>query len=225
VPGPEAPRGLWACAGLNPDGAWAWFAVVLSARHADGLLVERPEADAWTEVADDPHWVAHLDAGVVTTLRRSPNLAPDAPPLWFIEIAESSTPPAAHLVAFSGHGVEPGTLHTSESARVTGVTSADQLGAVRWYPATGEVDQVYVDPSRRREGIAGLTILAAATLNRSRGLPRFWGDGQRTALGDRLRDASPWRHRAAELTHLAPPMTPPEEDPPVSDAEPGESRR
>ena len=41
------------------------------------------------------------------------------------------------------------------------------------------------------------------------GTRRLWADGQRTADGDRLRNANPdWAPRAADLTHLAPPMTP-----------------
>jgi hypothetical protein len=59
---------------------------------------------------------------------------------------------------------------------------------VRWYQGTGEVDQVYVAPTQRRQGIGS--------------------DGQRTALGDRWRSTSDWAHRTAPLNHLAPPMTP-----------------
>jgi len=33
-------------------------------------------------------------------------------------------------------------------------------------------------------------------------------DGQRTADGERVRNASTWAHRAVDQTHLAPPMTP-----------------
>jgi hypothetical protein len=57
-------------------------------------------------------------------------------------------------------------------------------------------------------------MAACGTLNVVRGLPRVWGDGQRTALGDRFVKASPWSDRGADLTHLAPPMTPIEKSDP-----------
>jgi GNAT superfamily N-acetyltransferase len=79
---------------------------------------------------------------------------------------------------------------------------------VRWYPATGEVDQIYVQPAWRRRSIATGLIVAAGALSAARDWPRPWGDGQRTQLGEELRNAADWKHRAAELTHIAPPMTP-----------------
>jgi GNAT superfamily N-acetyltransferase len=79
---------------------------------------------------------------------------------------------------------------------------------VRWYQGTGEVDQVYVAPTQRRQGIGSAIIMAAGTLAVARDWPRLWGDGQRTALGDRWRSTSDWAHRTAPLNHLAPPMTP-----------------
>ena len=102
----------------------------------------------------------------------------------------------------------PGTLLDEVAAAELSAISDDQLGAVRWYPGSGEVDQVYVQPAWRRRNIATVLIVAAKTLTAAREWPRLWGDGQRTAQGERLRNASSWRVRTAELTHLAPPMTP-----------------
>jgi hypothetical protein len=191
-------------------GRRAWFAVVHSDRHGDGERVELPVADAVREVgADAVATAVYDDSGRVATLTVGPRGAPKAPPLWFAEIRESTArPPAVNLVAFGGHGVATGRLVDAVELAELPVRSADQLAAVRWYPATGEVDQVYVQPEHRRRTMSGAMIGAAATLSYARDWPRLWGDGQRTELGERTRNASPWRVRTADLTHLAPPMTP-----------------
>lgn len=115
-----------------------------------------------------------------------------------------------HLVAFSEHGVAEGTLVEATDLADIAVKGEDQLGAVRWYPASGEVDQVYVTPSWRRRTVAGALLTAAGTLSVARGWARLWGDGQRTELGEQLVAGAIWSHRAAPLTHTAPPMTPDE---------------
>ena len=51
-------------------------------------------------------------------------------------------------------------------------------------------------------------LSAGNALSLSRGWPCFWGDGQRTALGERMRDGRSWRSRFDKRTHIAPPMTP-----------------
>ena len=133
--------------------------------------------------------------------------AAQSPPLWYVELRETTAaPPATSLVAFTGHDVEVGSVRDDLDG--TSATSADQVGAVRWYPATGEVDQIYVQPQWRRRGIGNVLLVSAAALSYARGWPRFWGDGQRTALGEQFRNGSPWRGLAADLTHVSPPMTP-----------------
>jgi GNAT superfamily N-acetyltransferase len=212
-PGSSARPGWWQCRALRADGTPDWFAVVWSTDQADGVRLERPAEAAFELVGENAVCVAYYDdRGAVSRLAVTPRGAEKAPPLWFAEFTEpDGTPPAVSLVAFSGHGVEPDTLIDQERLRDVEVTSPDQLGAIRWYPGTGEVDQVYVSPRMRRRTIGGALIAATSALSLARGWPRLWGDGQRTAMGDRWRNASPWAHRAAELTHLAPPMTPFEE--------------
>jgi GNAT superfamily N-acetyltransferase len=193
---------------LSPDGVPAWFALVDSPRHPDGARVELPAATAHREVGDDAVCTADYgDELRVTALRVGGRVAPDAPPLWFVEVREpSGAPPAVSLVAFTGDDVPAGSLRDDLGG--TSATSADQVGAVRWYPATGEVDQIYVQPQWRRRRIGNVLLVCAATLSYARGWPRFWGDGQRTTLGEQFRNASPWRGLAADLTHVSPPMTP-----------------
>jgi GNAT superfamily N-acetyltransferase len=200
----------WQCIALRPDGSRAWFAVVWSARHPDGTRVELPEDEARRLVGADAVCTAAFDAaGRVSRLLVGERGAPKAPPLWFVEVRESAaTPPAVSLVAFTGHGVAPGTLLGDTDLGNTSATSADQVGAVRWYPASGEVDQIYVQPQWRRRNLGGALIAAAAALSYARDWPRLWSDGQRTELGEAFRNASPWRHRTQDLSHLRPPMTP-----------------
>ena len=177
-------------------------------RHPDGSRLELPADEAEREVGVDVVCTAtYDDEGRVAGLRVGARGAPKAPPLWFVEVRESAaSPPAVSLVAFTGHGVAPGALRDDTGG--TSATSADQVGAVRWYPATGEVDQIYVQPQWRRHTVGNALIGAAAALSYARDWPRLWSDGQRTQLGEQFRNAAEWRHRTADLTHLAPPMTP-----------------
>lgn len=204
---------IWHVRALGPDGAVRWSAVVQSDRHPDGAELTLPETEAVSDIGTNAVGFARHDArGEVVRLEVTDDAAPKAPPLWFAEIKEpSAKPPATTLVAFTGHGVEPGTLLDRAALRDVGVTDADQLAAFRWYPSSGFGDQVYVSPSWRRRTIGTGILAAAGTLSFARGWPRLWGDGQRTADGDRMRDASRWAHMSEDLTHLMPPMTPSDE--------------
>jgi GNAT superfamily N-acetyltransferase len=204
------PPGLWACRALRPDGSTAWVAGTASDRHGDGELVELPEADALAYVGEAAIAVAHLDPrGAVIGIRISAFAAPKAPAMWFAELPEErAAPPATNLLAFTGFDVEPGRLLDRAALHATGAWTEDQLGAIRLYPASGEVDQIYVSPQWRRRNVGTALTYVAGILAYTRSGPLPWGDGQRTADGDRLVKASIWRHRAAPLTNLAPPMTP-----------------
>jgi GNAT superfamily N-acetyltransferase len=200
--------GWWQCVALGPDGRRLWCAVVWSERRADGSRIELPVADAEREVGADAVCTAvYDDERRVVQLHVGTRGAPKAPPMWFVEVPESAgAPPAMNLVAFSGHGVPAGSLRDGLDG--TSATGADQVGALRWYTATGEVDQVYVQPAWRRQTVGGALIAAGAALCAGRDWSRLWGDGQRTRIGEHWRNASAWAHRTADLTHTAPPMTP-----------------
>lgn len=206
---PEPVRpGWWHCRAIAADRTRAHYTLVDSDAYPDGTVVELSVDEAATAIGADAVCTAvyGLD-GIVGELRLHPLAAPKAPPLWFAEIRESTAqPPADSLVAFSGHGVPAGALVDESGQTNVAVATADQLGAVRWYPKTGEVDQIYVDPAWRRRSIARGLIAAAGTLSLARDWAMFWTDGQRTELGELFCRTSPWRHRAAALTHVAPPI-------------------
>ena len=204
---------IWRCRARATDGSVAWVAIAQSDRHDDQEIVDLPEAEALAHLGDEALVFARPDAERrVTRLEVMASAAPKAPPLWFAELQDATaTPATTALIAFTGHAVEPGTLLDAAELKEVGVTSADQLGAFSWVPSSGFGDQLYVAPSWRRRTIGTALLAAAGTLTFARGWPRLWGDGQRTAEGDRMRAASRWTHMSAELTHLMPPMTPHDE--------------
>lgn len=193
----------------------AWTALVQSDRHPDGTVLDLPEPEADHEVTQDDRVAAWARCGADGTVERlevTDEVAPKAPPLWWAELQEpDASPPASTLLAFTGHGVEPGTLLDRHALRDVDVVSADQLGAYRWIPHSGFVDQLYVSPAWRRRTVATALVAAAGVLATARGWPRMWSDGQRTSDGERFREGGLWAHRTEELTHLMPPMTPPGE--------------
>jgi GNAT superfamily N-acetyltransferase len=192
------------------DGRPAQFVRVESRRHPDHARVELSAQEAADQAGDDVVCVAaYDDRGRVARVQPAPGFAPKAPPLWFVEVRESNAhPPASNLVAFTGRGQPVGTVFDEADASNLAVTSDDQLAAVRWYPATGEIDQIFVAPEWRRHHVGSALLISAGTLALARGWPRFWSDGQRTVLGEHLRNSRAWARSAAELTHIAPPMSP-----------------
>lgn len=135
--------------------------------------------------------------------------SPDATSLWFVEVPQpAAEPPASYLVAFSGHGVDGGTVVPPGERRPARVGSADQVAAIRWIPQTGQAHEVYVQPDWRRRGVATGLGVVCATVQAARGGPRIWGDGARTAMGETWRTGTDWAHLAAELDYLEAPMTP-----------------
>ena len=119
-----------------PDGT----EVSMTAEQADAELSHRHVATVLLGERDEP-------VGVEI----APALTPEAPPLWFGEVRESTgRPPAVNLVAFVGHGIGDGRLLDEAAFGQADVASDDQVAAIRWYPATGEVDQIYVQPNCRR---------------------------------------------------------------------------
>ncbi len=208
----EAPAfPIWHERAVDSDGALVRVRLVQSDAQPDAAVVEASPTDP------EPAGVvavAELEDGEVVRLEATADAAPKAPPLWFVEVPEPSPesgPPAVSIVAFTGGDVAPGTLLGVEAAQARGIDSEEQLGAFRWIPHSGFGDQIYVSPAWRRRTIGTGLLAAAGVLSAARGWPRPWGDGQRTAQGDRMRTTARWKHLSADLTHLMPPMTPVDE--------------
>lgn len=215
IPASPDPRsrsaGLRQVVALDEDGRPCWHAVLVDERGEDREPERLAAAAAADAVAAGVLLTrAHLDAdGKVVSIQVTQTVAPKAPEMWFAEVVEAGPPTALNLVAFTGLDVPNGAvLDATAQHDVAGLSADQQIGAIRWYPETGELDQVYVSPDWRRRSIATALMGACATHNLATGGPMGWGDGQRTALGEKWRNSHRWGHRAADLTHLAPPMTP-----------------
>jgi GNAT superfamily N-acetyltransferase len=134
-----------------------------------------------------------------------------APLLWYVEVPEPAARPAATtLVAFSDVRLPEGTVVDAERARRAGVDGSRQVAALRWWPGTGLVHQVYVAAEHRRRGVGNKLVRAAFGIQAARGLPPLHGDGRRTELGEAWRNVLPpaVAMRMAPLSELMPPMTP-----------------
>lgn len=139
-------------------------------------------------------------------------VAPNAPPLWYVESPEpAARPPAMTLIAFAAADVAPGSV--IDQATFTGlpVRSDAQTAALRWWTGTGQIHQIYVAPAYRRRGIAAKLVLAAGGYRVARGWAPLWAGGERTDLGEAIAAAAPamLRGRITPRTRSLPPMTPP----------------
>ncbi len=117
---------------------------------------------------------------------------PGAPLLWYVELPEPDAAlPATTLVAFSDTRYADGRLLGPREARAAAIAADGQVAALRWWPGSGLVHQVYVGSDHRRRGVASKLVRAAFGLQAARGLPPLHGDGRRTDLGERWRQALP----------------------------------
>jgi GNAT superfamily N-acetyltransferase len=136
---------------------------------------------------------------------------PGAPLLWYVELPEPTSRPAAiTLVAFSDVRFAEGAVVDGDRARRAGADGARQVAALRWWPGTGLVHQVYVAAAHRRRGIGNKLIRAGFGIQAARGLPPLHGDGRRTELGEEWRNGlhAAVAARMAPLSEVMPPMTP-----------------
>jgi GNAT superfamily N-acetyltransferase len=145
----------------------------------------------------------------VATMRFTRGLV--APTLWWVEHPESSAdPPAMTLMGFTAPVIDPGAVIDQARFRELGTRSSAQVGAVRWWPSTGQIHQIYVGPDHRRQGIGTALLFAAASYSRARQWPLLWGSGQRTDLGEAFvtQGHDIITGRVERRTHRLPPMTP-----------------
>lgn len=156
---------------------------------------------------------AEVEAGTqrVLALHVGDWLPREAPALWYVEYPETAArPPAMALVAFATPHRAPGTVVDAPTFTEMPVRSDEQAGAVRWYPATGLLHQIYVSPALRRRGVGSKLLAAAGAYRAAKGWAPIWGNGERTDLGEVfIRDLpSPFQARITARSRVVPPMTP-----------------
>jgi hypothetical protein len=193
-------------------------------RHPDGTLLRQygpisllaTDPTAWavarctrSQGATDVVFVEVRASAAGGTLR-------DVPPLCYVLTRDvHAAPPAIALVAFAD-AARDGRVLPPEAARAAGIGPERQAAAVRWWPSTGEVHQVYVGQAWRRRRIATKLLVAADVVSVALGGLPLRGGSHRTDLGDHMLSRAPehWQVRLQERTATAPPMTPPDGEPP-----------
>lgn len=189
---------VWQARVLAGRSAPRRLALVLSDAYDDGARVDL-ELGEFDRLGDDVLCTATFDSDDrVVALDVAAHRVPKAAPMYWVELSDNDArPPAVVLQAHDAAG-EP-------AGRLTTEAPLPPLGWVRWYPMTGLLEDIWVQPDRRRTGVATALLYAADTLSAARAWQRLWADGQRTDLADRLRDQDTWRDRAADRTHTAQP--------------------
>ena len=174
----------------------------LGDRYPDGQVVDASPPDL---AGAQRIWSAATDDEGRPTLSVAREVSAAAADLWFVLIPDRPRQPTSiDLVAFDTEHAPPGRVLDNLAFTVLPVRSADQVGAVRWAPPTGIVDQLYVDPGRRRQSLATAIVYAASAYHQANGWPgALRTDGRRTELGQRfvvgLRHPSridPWTDQA-----------------------------
>jgi hypothetical protein len=174
----------------------------LDEAHPDGAQVITPNRDAVVL------WSSEESSTGLIRIELADFATPQAPAVWFVSVPEPrATPSATNLVAFASDHKPPGTVVTKYQFATLGVSNDEQVAAVRWYPSTGLVHQVYVSAGWRRQQLGTHVLYAADAFHQANGWPgHLHGDGRRTQLGERL--VAGLRHpaRFKPLEKTMPPM-------------------
>lgn len=179
--------------------------VIPGDEHPDGALV-----DLDGEPPRTPIVTTHVDpTGRIRSIDVTAELTGAAPPLWYVEIPETSDqPPAMVLVAYSTADLADGTVIDNATFAAMPVRSDAQVAAIRWWPANGQIHQIYVGPEHRRKGIGRKLGAAAGGYVAARGWSRLWVSGERTDLGETMLEHAPeyFAHRVTQRHTHSPPM-------------------
>jgi hypothetical protein len=187
-------------------------------RHPDEDRVEH--RGSRQEILDDPtaHGFAFCRSEAGRTEVTRVHIRPDAlwglvagaPELWFVLIMEPDADPlAANLVGFATDHFPDGTVVDSAAASVAGATAEDQVAALRWFPGSGQVHQVFVAPDWRRRHVAVKMHMVAEMIRAGRGWPAIRGGEIRTELGDAYITSLGISPRITPRVASAPPMDAP----------------
>lgn len=190
----------------------------LDDRHPDTAVIDHPGPEA--EVLADPSVSGYVrfrapGGHIRVTEAKIPDgaaggIVAGAPELCYVVVGEpEASPPAVQLIAFSGPAPDGAVLSPDQATQLR-LRSEQQVAAVRWFPGSGVVHQVYVAPEWRRRRVASKLLTAAELVGRAHGWQPVHGSGERTALGEELVMHAPgyWRSRVVPQTTVMPPMTP-----------------
>jgi hypothetical protein len=169
-------------------------------------------------------WRAELDASGRSHLTVNPLSIPDATPLWFVHLPDRhANPRRVSLVGYATDHLPSGSVVNDPEFFHLPVRNDEQIGAVRWWPDTGTVDQVYITKQRRGVDQGRLLIYAASALHQHHGWPgRIHLDGNRTLAGEQALGSRRHPHRIAPLARLYGDLDDP--DAPPSDRSGGHQR-
>jgi GNAT superfamily N-acetyltransferase len=202
---------------LTPDIIWyaaiadegsASLTAFTSADFRDGTVVGAEDLADVDLAAVPSLWHARYEPATGRLL--SVQVPGNANRMWYVEVGEpDGAPPAVNLVAYETRHFPADMVVDAAIFRPLAIRSEEQLGAIRWWPGTGQIHQVYVQPLRRRQGIATALLYAAAAHLMVSGSPRgLWASGDRTQLGEALAHGLPHPQRVRVHRRLAAPMTP-----------------
>lgn len=201
---------MWALRTAALPGGRFELVALVSGHHPDGARVG-PGPD----LAEFPDAIELLTVRLDRLRRPVVAIAPwataEAPDLWFVE-ADASTPDRAlhSLVAFGSEHHADGTVIPNAAFFTLPVRSDQQLAALRWDTATGEIDQIYVAPGARDRGVAKKLIIAGGAYHAHRGWEgKIHIGGRRSdAVEEMLAGRSPLRIRPrTERTLIVDPVT------------------
>jgi GNAT superfamily N-acetyltransferase len=149
-------------------------------------LHPRPSVISGDCLPDEPAFShTFLDNGVLRLFITNEHL-PDAPPLWYVFIAQSGGHlPSLTLAAFSSNHFSDGTVVSLEMAEKAGVYPKDRVAAINWGMHDPKLYQLYVAENHRRMRIGTKIINACDILQVARGKGGFiYGGDQVTQLGN-----------------------------------------
>ena len=204
----------------RPVGSTIWYArdnisgtllAFATGDFPDGTLVSAAELAGGKLAELPPLWQARYEPKSGRLLNVI--AASHAGRLWYVESPEpQATPPAVTLVAFDTTHFPAGRVIDHAAFVPLPIRSDEQVAAIRWWPGTGQIHQVYVHPLRRRQGIGTAILYAAGAHLIAGGSPhRLWASGDRTDLGELLAAGLPYPQRVRARRRSLPPMTPAEE--------------
>jgi GNAT superfamily N-acetyltransferase len=198
---------VWYVRGTRLDNGLHEVTAFVGAEHDDGTVVDVDIDD----LVGHPHlWRAAAGERGVITVTLSASAAIGSPDLWFVNVNEPrSSPAATNLVAFASDHVTAGTIIDKFAFASLGVDNNDQAGAIRWYPGTGVIHQIFVAEKWRRQQVGTALLYTASAFHQANGWPgHLRADGRRTELGQRLAAALKHPSRVAPLSETMPPMDP-----------------